>query len=161
MINQFYFNPAHQINQQLLCFTQLFVKISSFFFFLPQLNIKHIFFRSNSLEALNSLLKKGAKLNFVSTSRGYTPLHIAVEFGNRQTVQRLLNEKSLEIDAKNEQEVTALHIAISRGYEGICRDLLHNGASVSISTKEGNSCLHLAASAANSDIFSAVIQAGM
>ena len=117
--------------------------------------------RSNALEALDILLKKGAKPNVATTPRGCTPLHIATQFGNRQIIERLLNVKSLEIDATDGQEMTALHIAISREYEDICKDLIHSGASISMSTKEGHTCLHLAANAGNTDIVSLVIQTGM
>jgi len=77
-----------------------------------------------------------------------------------QIVERLLNAKNLEIDSMDQQGMTALHIAISRGYEDICRYLIDNGASVNISTKQRQSCLHLAANAVNIKIVSLIFQTG-
>ena len=117
-------------------------------------------FRSNALEAINILMKKGAKPNGTSSSNGLTPLHIAVQFGHMQIVERLLNANNLEIDAMDQQGMTALHIAISRGYEDICRYLIDNGASINISTKQEHTCLHLATSAVNIKIVSLIFQTG-
>ena len=116
--------------------------------------------RSNALEVIDILLKKGAKPNVTTTSKGYTSLHIAVQFGHMEVVQRLLNAKNLEIDATDQQGMTALHIAISRGYENICRYLIDNRASINISTKQGHTCLHLAANAVNIKIVSLICQTG-
>lgn len=116
--------------------------------------------RSNALEVIDILLKKGAKPNVTSSSKGYTPLHIAVQFGHMELVQRLLNVKSVEIDATDQQGMTALHTAISRGYEDICRYLIDKGASINISTKQGHTCLHLAANAVNINIVSLICQTG-
>ena len=116
--------------------------------------------RSNALEAIDILLKEGAKPNVTSSSKGCTPLHVAVQFGHIQTVERLLKAKNLEIDATDQQGMTALHIGISRGYEDICRYLIDNGASINISTKQGHTCLHLATNAVNINIVSLIFQTG-
>ena len=116
--------------------------------------------RSNALEVIDILLKKGAKPNVTSLSKDYTPLHVAVQFGHIEIVQRLLKAKNLEIDATDQQGMTALHIAISRGYDGICRYLIDNGASININTKQGHTCLHLAANSVNIKIVSLICQTG-
>ena len=116
--------------------------------------------RSNALEVIDILLKKGAKPNVTSSSKDYTPLHVAVQFGHIEIVQRLLKAKNLEIDATDQQGMTALHIAISRGYDGICRYLINNGASININTKQGHTCLHLAANSVNIKIVSLICQTG-
>ncbi len=116
--------------------------------------------RYNALEALDILLQKGARPNVTSTSSGCTPLHVAAQFGHIQVMERLLNMKNLDFDATDKQGMTALHLAISRGYEDICKYLIDNGASINIATKEGRTCLHLAADAGHTDILSLVIQTG-
>lgn len=112
------------------------------------------------MEALDILLQKGANPNGGSTSKGYTPLHVATQYGNKEITERLLSVKNLQIDATNQDGSTALHLAISRGYEDICRDLIDKGASINITTKQGHTCLHLAADVGNTDIVSLVIQTG-
>ena len=66
----------------------------------------------------------------------------------------------MEIDAADHQGMTALHIAISRGYEDICRYLINNGASIDIRTKQGHTCLHLAANVVNIKIITLIFQTG-
>ena len=116
--------------------------------------------RHNSQEALDILLKKGAKPNVASILSGCTSLHVAARFGHIRIIERLLIVKNLDIDATDQQGMTALHLAISRGYENICKYLIDNGAGINITTKEGHTCLHLAANAGNTDIVSLVIQTG-
>lgn len=102
----------------------------------------------------------GAKPDATSVSSGYTPLHVSTQFGHIQIIERLLNVKSLDIDATDHQGMTALHLAISRGYEDICRYLLDNGASINKTTKEERTCIHLAADAGNTKIVSLIVQTG-
>lgn len=116
--------------------------------------------RSNSLEAFDNLLKKGANPNGRSTTKGYSPLHIATQYGNKEIIQRLLNVKTLKINATNRNGLTALHLAISRGYEEICSDLIAKGCSINIITRDGQTCLHLAADVGIEGIVSEVIQTG-
>ena len=85
---------------------------------------------------------------------------MAAQFDHIQIIERLLNVKSLDIDVTDQQGMTALHIAISRGYEEICRYLIDNGASINVITKEERTCLHLAADAGNATILSLIIQTG-
>ena len=116
--------------------------------------------RSNSLEALDALLKKGAKPNTTSKYSSCTTLHFAAQLGHRLIVQRLLNDRNLLIDATDQQGMTALQMAISRGYEEICKDLVNKEASITITTAKGQNCLHLAAAGGNSNIASLIIQSG-
>ena len=106
------------------------------------------------------MLKKGANPNATSTSSGSTSLHAAAQFGHKKIIERLLSAKTLNIDATDQQGMTALHIAISRGYEDICRYLINNGASINIDKKHGRTSLHLAANAGSTDIVDLVIQTG-
>ena len=116
--------------------------------------------RYDALEAVDILLKRGAEPNVTSTSNGCTALHVATQFGHKKIIERLLSTKNLDIDATDYQGTTAIHIAISRGYEDICRYLINDGASINISTKQGHTCLHLAANVGSMDIVDLVIQTG-
>jgi len=106
------------------------------------------------------LLKRGAKPNVKSTSSSCTALHVATQFGHKKIIERLLSSRDLDIDTTDQQGMTPLHIAISRGYEDICSYLINNGASINISTKQGRTCLHLAANAGSTDVVDLVIQTG-
>ena len=112
------------------------------------------------MEAFDNLLKKGANPNNESTNRGYSPLHFATQYGNREIIKRLLYVKTLKINATNRDGLAALHLAINHGYEDICSDLIAKGASIYIVTRDGQTCLHLAADVGIVDILSVVIQTG-
>ena len=117
-------------------------------------------YRSNAIDALDALLKRGAKPNSVSKYSGCTSLHFAAQFGHAQIIHRLLNEKDLDTDATDQQGMTALHVAINRGYEEICKELVNNGACVTMTTAKGQTCLHLAAASGSTNIVTLIVKSG-
>lgn len=56
----------------------------------------------------------------------------------------LLDAKLIEVDTKNVQGTTALHVAAMKGFTEIVQILINYGADVSATTKEGDNVLHLA-----------------
>ena len=119
-----------------------------------------MYFRSNALEALDALLDKGAKVNSASKSSSRTPFHMAVQFGHKEIVQRLLKERDLDIDAADKHGMTALHLATSCGFKEICDTLLENQANVAATTAKAQTCLHLAAASGNIKVVLSIIQSG-
>ena len=105
-------------------------------------------------------MKKGANPNKASEFRACTVLHFAALFGHKLIIDRLLKEKDLDIDATDQQGMTALHMAINRGYGEICEDLVNNDANVTMTTTKGQTCLHLAAASGNTDIVALIVQSG-
>jgi ankyrin repeat protein len=73
--------------------------------------------RSDSLEAVNYLLKAGAHVN-AATSQQETALMRAARLGHKGMVEVLL-AAGADIQAKNIQGETALDIARNYGYEDI------------------------------------------
>lgn len=74
------------------------------------------------MELIKFLAEQGADVNlmaqrhFLQRSRGGSPLHYAVRGGgNRQVIETLL-ELGLDINAKDEDGLTALDYAMGRGY---------------------------------------------
>lgn len=117
-------------------------------------------YRSDALEALDVLLKKGAQVNATAKNSSRTPLHLAAHFGHVKIIQRLLMEKDLDINATDQQGMTALHAAISRGNKEICDVLLKNEANVTMTTANGQTCLHLAAAGGNASVVLLITQYG-
>ena len=117
-------------------------------------------YRSDALEALDVLLKKGAQVNATAKHSSRTPLHLAAHFGHVEIIQRLLLEKDLDINATDQQGMTALHAAISRGYKETCDALLKSEANATVTTANGQTCLHLAAAGGNTSVVLSIIQYG-
>ena len=52
-------------------------------------------------------------------STGNTPLHIAANLGDRQTVRDLLASHKYEVNCTNSKDKTPLHLACNRGHLSI------------------------------------------
>ena len=106
-------------------------------------------------------MKAGANPTGEAKSSGCIPLHIAVRFGHRKIIHRLLMENTKNIDAMDGRGMSALQLAICRGYDDIFRDLLDNNASIGTLTAAGQTTLHLAVVNGNSNIVSQVLDTGL
>lgn len=78
-----------------------------------------------------------------------TPLHIACSSGNAMHVSKLLSEmySYQEVNARDGQGMTPLHIASSKGYEDVILLLLKFGADVKASSSSGTTPLQVKLSA--------------
>ena len=75
------------------------------------------------------------------TGHGNTPLHYAVEIGNLEIVEYLL-DSGAEVDIKNNHLNTPLHLAASRGLIQISKLLIAKGADINAQNKDGRTPLH-------------------
>jgi ankyrin repeat protein len=107
---------------------------------------------------LDTLLKSDPALVSSKDKLGQTPLHYAVQGGNKESVQFLLANKA-EINAKNEMGWTPLHIAAVIDREDMVQLLLANKADVNARTSyedilvhSGMTPLHIAASGGFNDL---------
>lgn len=64
--------------------------------------------------------------------------------GGQKTVERLV-DAGADVNARNAQGRTALHVAANEGREGLVRYLLTRGAAPNLQDADGNTALHLAA----------------
>lgn len=80
----------------------------------------------NSVDLVNYLIEKGAKINRQSID-GWTPLHEAVQAGNKEIVQILLDHDAF-VNAADTNGWTPLHEASQNGNLGISKLLADNGA---------------------------------
>ncbi|XP_041479668.1 E3 ubiquitin-protein ligase MIB2-like isoform X1 [Lytechinus variegatus] len=90
----------------------------------------------------------------VTTSQGYTILHIAACNNHVQVMKTVLaiKDHGLCLDTKADNGATALHIAAEEGYSESVEYLLSQGADVNLQCSEGNSALHRLANAARKDL---------
>ena len=110
------------------------------------------------LEICSLLLQAGAKVN-ARNAHGSTALHAAA-FAGKVFVLELLMTRNDAIDIPGRGDRTALHVAVSRSEEGCVRSLLIAGADPTLTDSKGHHALHIAASKANMEICSLLVQSG-
>ena len=67
-----------------------------------------------ALHGMTELKTNAESLPVQIRHRGYTPLHLAVYFGDREQITRLIADGAV-VDAKSVSGYTPLHIAAERG----------------------------------------------
>ncbi|KAH6627369.1 hypothetical protein F5144DRAFT_651701 [Chaetomium tenue] len=68
--------------------------------------------RNSLLPAVRSLLRLGAGVNTANTNQdNITPLHAAVKHGSYEVVEELLGAEGIEVNARDDQNITPLHLA--------------------------------------------------
>ncbi|KAL3311470.1 hypothetical protein Ciccas_009952 [Cichlidogyrus casuarinus] len=121
----------------------------------------HLSAEKNHRNVCSLLLKNRAFVN-AKSKRGFTPLHLAAQAGNKELFIELIKKHNAQVDILTNSKKNSLHLAAMNGNKGICEFLLGiSGESclldaaltdaVSASccyhlmTKNGDTPLHLAA----------------
>ena len=111
--------------------------------------------RNGHNTVLQILIEHGADVR-VTNARGFTPLHIAAEFGQEDCLETLIDEasrikrKKKLLEAMTQTgEHTALHLAVQHGQDGAIEVLLDHGASTEAVSSTGHTALHYAAHLGN------------
>jgi ankyrin repeat protein len=76
-----------------------------------------------------ALLKANPKLHDAKSSYGFTPLHLATRYGNRDIAQRLLDHGA-DVNVKDNYGSTPLHGAAYKGYKEVAELLLVKDADI-------------------------------
>lgn len=90
----------------------------------------------------------------------HTPLHIASDFGLKNTLRKLLDLEFYSVDRGTKMGTTPLIKAASTGHVSIVRMLLEKGADPHLENWYGNA-LHCAAEAGHSNTISELVRYGM
>jgi ankyrin repeat protein len=88
-----------------------------------------------------------------------TPLHEATRHGNLELVKYHLNEGA-EVDAKDNDGLTSLHISCVKGFESIAVALIDRGGNVHEKTKAGWTVLHWCVKHGNIKLATVLISKG-
>jgi FOG: Ankyrin repeat len=99
---------------------------------------------------LRELLSQGADPN-ARGNFGMTPLHLAVNMGNREAVEILLNSGA-DPNVKDLAGGTPLHWAVASGFPDLIELLLERGADPNARDNAGNTPLHIAAMGSISEV---------
>ena len=89
-----------------------------------------------------------------------SPLHAASSAGNAAEVARLLSEGAAEVDSRDINGRTPLHIAACGSKEAVARLLLDRGADINACNDWGDSPLHWAASMGHLSMARLLLKAG-
>lgn len=91
--------------------------------------------------------QRGNVLNDLQDSNGYTALHFAIQCGNLEPIQWMI-ENGADVNIQSKQiadGVTPLLIATNKGHEAAAKLLLESGANPRICRSDGYTPLHLCA----------------
>lgn len=95
------------------------------------------------------------------TGDGITPLHTAAFNGDLETVKKILEEKSIDVNATDKYRWTPLHDAVLNGHIEIVKLLLVAGAQLNVQdVEEAYTPLHEAARMNRKEIVQILLAAG-
>jgi ankyrin repeat protein len=97
----------------------------------------------NDVDRAIALLSQGARIDYVDSKDGQTPLHKACSSGNSEIV-KLIIQRCADVDARDFLGNTPLHVACSTRNEGAVKLLIEGGADVNKMMNNGETALHVA-----------------
>ena len=103
------------------------------------------------------LIDAGADIN-ISDHKQRTALHMAADLGDDDIVDALIKRPDVNLNVRNENGYTPLHIAAGRGREQSARLLIDAGADINIPDHKQRTALHMAADWGYDDIVDALIK---
>lgn len=110
-------------------------------------------------EAVKFLLLNNANPN-LANARGSTALHVATERHLKATVELLLGRRATNVNAKDEDQYTALHWTAQNGDEAITRLLLDRGAAINETDGRGRTPAHIACQHGQENVIRVLLSRG-
>ncbi|XP_057676904.1 receptor-interacting serine/threonine-protein kinase 4 [Corythoichthys intestinalis] len=110
-------------------------------------------------EAVKFLLMNNSNPNFAN-ARGSTPLHLATEKHLKPLAELLLSRRSTNVNAKDEDQYTALHWAAQNGDEAMARLLLDRGAAINEIDGQGRTPSHVACQHGHENVIRVLLSRG-
>jgi hypothetical protein len=116
--------------------------------------------QADDLEEVKMLISKGKRVNVKDRNYdGNSPLHFAVENGNLEIAEVLLNAGA-KINYKNSEKRTPLMMLDEDAGAELVNLLIRHGATIDFTDKKKNTALILAAAYADKDVVQTLISAG-
>ncbi|XP_057296599.1 mitogen-activated protein kinase kinase kinase 2-like [Hydractinia symbiolongicarpus] len=92
--------------------------------------------KENDLDLVKELLQHSVEVNCTDEC-GYTPLHWAAIYGKPEITHALLNDSNCDINLKDRDHYTALHLCTKHGHNHVLQLLINYGANIDLKTKGG------------------------
>lgn len=118
----------------------------------PSINSIFDAIKKDNFEAVKEFVKKDKTLVNKTDDDGETPLHVATMLDAKIEIIQYLIEKSVNINAKNNNGLTPLHHAVRKSNLEIIKYLITKGAKVNEQDNNGYTPFHWAVLASNPDI---------
>lgn len=99
--------------------------------------------RMGAIDKIHELIAQNVKLDTLRSHRNMSLMHAAAE-NNHIDVIRLLSQQGIDIDAQDDDGLTAAYFAVQNGYEDIITLLAQLGADLTIGNKLGQSLIDVA-----------------
>ncbi|CAA7389387.1 unnamed protein product [Spirodela intermedia] len=104
---------------------------------------------------------KAATAVAASSSKGWTPAHSAAASGSHDALVRLIEEAGIaELDRRDGDGRTPLHLATSKGYIKCVRTLLERGVDKNAQSNDGRTALHRAAAGGDHEMVALLLHMG-
>lgn len=101
--------------------------------------------RKGKIQKVNTFLKSGYSVNAIDkNNKSNTPLHCAVHKCKKDIVERLLQEKNINVNVRNANHNTPLHIAANDGDRDLVQLLLNKNADIYLKNLKQKTPFHLA-----------------
>ncbi|XP_068698490.1 transient receptor potential cation channel subfamily A member 1-like isoform X2 [Montipora foliosa] len=117
----------------------------------------HVAARFNSASVAQVLLRSGANAQLLDALEN-NALHHAVRRRNKDVVDLLVGDSDIDINAKTQVGMTALHLVCMNGDLDICHVLLSYGADITAKTADCSTPLHTAMFSCNTHIAELLIR---
>lgn len=115
---------------------------------------------AGNLELCEILVASGANINAL-THFGRTALHLAcLQHFPGNSVAKLLLDLKIELDTRDDDGMTALHLAVTQADEELANSIIQAGAQINVSNHQGQTPLHLAAMTSNEQLVDLLLKKG-
>ncbi|CAH0395611.1 unnamed protein product [Bemisia tabaci] len=119
----------------------------------------HYAIRCNMIDVAKILLEREENVDSNECSSGFTPLHIAAEFGCLEIVNFLLSKKA-DVHKTTEYGWVPLHAAAFYGHLEVVEALIRRGAGVNVRIVNGSTPLHFAVENGHERVARTLLQSG-
>ena len=119
----------------------------------------HYACESGALDVVKMLVEAGAGVR-ATNDKGCTCLYVAAELGHIETVRYLVGLPEVELNHRDDDNDTALHLAVLEERTGVVQVLIDAGADIDTQNNEGWSPLHAAYAHGGLGIVKMLVRAG-